>query len=232
MIAPSRDSHRESPITIRKYTNRRLYNMADSRYVTLTDLTEMVKRGVEFQVEDSKSGEDITRTVLTQIILEQESKGHHLLPISFLRQLIGYYGDSMQWLVPQFLDSSFTAFTRNQEQIRGYLRRAAKGWFDFGDLQRLGAHQMMVIEQVLAGGAHPPSANEPASPADPPQESPQPPANPLSRSPDSDSPTQRNDDSGKAQRSELETLKARLEVLERELAKASAVPSSTDSATK
>src|SRR5689334_7902608 len=97
----------EGPVTIKKYANRRLYNTGTSTYVTLEDLATMVKNGEEFAVYDAKSGEDITRSVLTQIIVEQESKeGQNLLPIKFLRQLIGFYGDSMQKFVPSYLEVS------------------------------------------------------------------------------------------------------------------------------
>ena len=91
-------------ITIKKYANRRLYNTAESSYVTLDDLATMVQKGVEFTVHDAKTGDDITRAVLTQIIVEQEAKGNNLLPTGFLRQLISYYGDNLQGLVPQYLD--------------------------------------------------------------------------------------------------------------------------------
>ena len=93
-------------VVIKKYANRRLYNTATSTYVTLEDLSEMVKKGTDFVVFDAKSGEDITRSVLTQIIFEEESKGQNLLPINFLRQLIRFYGDSMQAFVPGFLEFS------------------------------------------------------------------------------------------------------------------------------
>src|SRR3954451_22764499 len=99
-----------APITIKKYANRRLYNTATSSYVTLDDLAKMVKQGGEFVVYDAKTGEDITRSVLTQIIMEEEQKGTNLLPISFLRQLISFYGDQMQWLVPRYLEHSMKSF--------------------------------------------------------------------------------------------------------------------------
>jgi polyhydroxyalkanoate synthesis repressor PhaR len=115
----------EGQIVIKKYANRRLYNTGTSTYVTLDDLAEMVKRGEEFNVQDAKSGEDITHSVLTQIIFEQESKtGNTLLPISFLRQLIGYYGDQMQMVVPSFLEHSMKAFTEQQVQMREQINRA------------------------------------------------------------------------------------------------------------
>jgi polyhydroxyalkanoate synthesis repressor PhaR len=108
----------EEPITIKKYANRRLYNTATSSYVTLDHLCAMVKEGTDFQVMDAKTGEDITRSVLTQIIFEEESKGHNLLPIQFLRQLIQYYGDSMQSFLPSYLEMSLENFKRNQDQIQ------------------------------------------------------------------------------------------------------------------
>src|SRR6188508_1809766 len=102
----------EGPITIKKYANRRLYNTGTSTYVTLEDLAQMVKKGEDFVVYDAKTGEDITRSVLAQIIFEQEGKeGQSLMPIAFLRQLIRFYGDSMQMLVPRYLEQSMTSFT-------------------------------------------------------------------------------------------------------------------------
>lgn len=110
---------------IKKYANRRLYNTGTSTYVTLEDLAKMVKKGEDFTVQDAKSGDDITHSVLTQIIFEQESKtGNTLLPISFLRQLISYYGDQMQVVVPTFLEHSMQAFTDQQVQMREQMTRA------------------------------------------------------------------------------------------------------------
>src|SRR6478672_4785834 len=107
----------KEPITIKKYANRRLYNTGTSTYVTLEDLAAMVKTGEDFVVYDAKTGEDITRSVLTQIIFEQENKeGQNLLPITFLRQLIRFYGDSMQMLVPRYLEVSIDSLTREQEK--------------------------------------------------------------------------------------------------------------------
>src|SRR5688572_11334103 len=102
----------QEPVTIKKYANRRLYNTGTSTYVTLEDLAVMVKDGEDFVVYDAKSGEDITRSVLTQIIFEQENKGQNLLPINFLRQVIRFYGDSMQMLLPRYLDVSIDSFTK------------------------------------------------------------------------------------------------------------------------
>jgi polyhydroxyalkanoate synthesis repressor PhaR len=109
----------KEPITIKKYANRRLYNTDTSSYVTLDDLAEMVKKGEDFQVFDAKSNEEITRSILSQIIFEQENKeGQSLLPVNFLRQIIKYYGDQMQLVVPSFLDMSMQNFKLEQDKIR------------------------------------------------------------------------------------------------------------------
>jgi len=105
-------------VVIKKYANRRLYNTASSSYVTLEHLAAMVKQGVDFVVYDAKTNEDITRTVLTQIIFEEESQGQSLLPIQFLRQLIGFYGNSMQAFLPSYLELSLSSFAQQQEQLR------------------------------------------------------------------------------------------------------------------
>ena len=105
-------------VVIKKYANRRLYNTASSSYVTLEHLSEMVKQGVDFVVYDAKTNEDITRTVLTQIIFEEESQGQSLLPIQFLRQLIGFYGNSMQAFLPSYLELSLSSFAQQQERLR------------------------------------------------------------------------------------------------------------------
>jgi len=114
----------EAPTTIKKYANRRLYNTGTSTYVTLEDLADMVKSGEDFTVVDAKSGEDITRSVLTQIIFEQENKGQNLLPITFLRQLIRFYGDSIQNLIPTYLDFSIDSLVRDQDKLRGQMTNA------------------------------------------------------------------------------------------------------------
>jgi polyhydroxyalkanoate synthesis repressor PhaR len=108
-------------VIIKKYANRRLYNTATSAYVTLEDLADMVKQGVDFIVHDAKTGEEITRSVLTQIIFEQESKGQNLLPIKFLRQLIRFYGDQIQALIPSYLEMSIEQLAREQQRFRDQL---------------------------------------------------------------------------------------------------------------
>ena len=108
----------DEPVIIKKYANRRLYNTASSSYVTLEHLSEMVKQNIDFVVYDAKTNDDITRSVLTQIIFEEESQGLSLLPIQFLRQLIGFYGNSMQAFLPSYLELSLASFTQQQERMR------------------------------------------------------------------------------------------------------------------
>ena len=127
-------SKSEEPIIIKKYANRRLYNTGTSSYVTLEDLATMVKAGEDFVVYDAKTGDDITRSVLAQIIFEQENKeGQSLLPIAFLRQLIRFYGDSMQMMVPRYLEVSIDTLTREQEKFRTQMAQAF-GVGTFGSL--------------------------------------------------------------------------------------------------
>jgi polyhydroxyalkanoate synthesis repressor PhaR len=115
------DQPAAEPVIIKKYANRRLYNTATSAYVTLEDLADMVKKGADFTVHDAKTGEDITRSVLTQIIFEEENKGPNLLPIKFLRQLIRFYGDQLQAFVPSYLEMSLEQLTRQQQHLRDQL---------------------------------------------------------------------------------------------------------------
>ena len=117
-------AEQKEPIVIKKYANRRLYNTGTSTYVTLEDLAAMVKGGADFVVTDAKTGDDITRSVLTQIIFEQEGKGQNLLPIAFLRQLIQFYGDSLQGLVPSYLEMSMQSFAKEQERLRQQVAEA------------------------------------------------------------------------------------------------------------
>lgn len=117
-IVPKDEEPQTDPVVIKKYANRRLYNTDTSSYVTLDDLAEMVRAERDFTVHDAKSGEDLTHAVLTQIIVEQESKGQNLLPIGFLRQLIRFYGDSIEQLVPSYLEFSLDSLTREQDRYR------------------------------------------------------------------------------------------------------------------
>jgi polyhydroxyalkanoate synthesis repressor PhaR len=118
---PAETATAKDTVVIKKYANRRLYNTATSTYVTLDDLAQMVKKGTDFSVCDAKTGEDITKSVLTQIIFEEESKGQSLLPINFLRQLIRFYGDSLQGLIPGYLEMSLGNLAKEQEHLRKQL---------------------------------------------------------------------------------------------------------------
>jgi polyhydroxyalkanoate synthesis repressor PhaR len=139
----------EEPITIKKYANRRLYNTGTSSYVTLEDLAAMVKKGEDFVVYDAKTGEEITRSVLTQIIFEQENKeGQNLLPITFLRQLIRFYGDSMQMLVPRYLEVSINSLTKEQEKLRDQMAQAF-GVGSFGTLEEQVRRNMEMFERAM-----------------------------------------------------------------------------------
>jgi len=161
-------------ITIKKYANRRLYNTATSSYVTLDHLCQMVKDGVEFVVYDAKTGDDITRAVLTQIIVEEEAKGQNLLPIGFLRQLISFYGDNLQMVVPSYLESSMSAFAQNQERMRSYMQEAFGGMYPFGSIEDMTKRNLAMLEQAMtmfsppgAGGDAPKDAAKPAVDAEP-----------------------------------------------------------------
>ena len=132
-------------VVIKKYANRRLYNTARSSYVTLDDLAGMVRAGEDFVVYDAKSGEDITRSVLTQIIFEEEQKGHNMLPQGFLRQLIRLYGDALQTVVPGYLEASMDTFSKNQERMREAFR-ANPALANFETMTR---QNMELFEQAL-----------------------------------------------------------------------------------
>ena len=163
----------KEPTVIKKYANRRLYNTGTSTYVTLEDLAEMVKAGEDFVVFDAKSSDDITRSVLTQIIFEQEGKGQNLLPITFLRQLIRFYGDSIQNLVPTYLDFSIESLVREQEKFRNQMTSAfGPGAFTPSSLSDQVRRNTEMFEQAMrlflpfgggVAGARPPGS--PASPA-------------------------------------------------------------------
>ncbi len=137
-----------APVVIKKYANRRLYNTSTSMYVTLDHLSQMVKDKTDFVVYDAKTGDDITRSVLTQIIFEEEGKGQNLLPISFLRQLIGFYGDNLQGLVPQYLEMSMQSFAKNQEQMRKAMQ-GAFGFNPFAQMEQQTRQSMAMFEQAM-----------------------------------------------------------------------------------
>lgn len=140
----------KAPVTIKKYANRRLYNTATSSYVTLDHLCQMVKDGVDFVVYDAKSGDDITRSVLTQIIVEEEAKGQNLLPIGFLRQLISFYGDNMQqMLLPRYLDVSMKSFAENRDKMRHYMEDTFGSVFPFNGLEEMNKQNIAMFERAM-----------------------------------------------------------------------------------
>jgi polyhydroxyalkanoate synthesis repressor PhaR len=138
----------EDVVIIKKYANRRLYDTESSSYITLERLAEMVRQKRQFKVVDAKSGEDITRSVLAQIIMDEESRGAEMLPVNFLRQLIGMYGGQMQGMVPQYLEASLDALQRNQSQFR----EAVAGAFAANPFAEM-ARRNMEMFQSAAGGA-------------------------------------------------------------------------------
>lgn len=148
-MAEAENAGKPDPVTIKKYANRRLYNTATSSYVTLDHLCKMVQEGIDFVVYDAKTGNDITRPVLTQIIVEEESKGQNLLPITFLRQLIGFYGDNMQWMVPRYLEHMMTVFSTNQDRMRQTMQETFGGMFPFGNIEEMGKQNMVLFENAV-----------------------------------------------------------------------------------
>ncbi len=137
------------PIVIKKYANRRLYNTARSSYVTLEHLAEMVRNGQDFVVNDAKSGDDITRAVLAQIIFEEEAKGQTMLPANFLRQLIRLYGDTLQGFVPGYLDASMETFSRNQEKMRDQVQKAFEANPALANFEALARSNMEWFENAM-----------------------------------------------------------------------------------
>ncbi len=140
----------DEPTVIKKYANRRLYDTGRSSYVTLEDLCEMVKEGHDFVVYDAKSGEDLTRSVLTQIIVDQEStSGQNLLPIGFLRQLIGFYGDNVGTLIPNYLEHTIQTFAKNQSELRSQINKSIEGMFPVPNLEEINKQNMAMFENAM-----------------------------------------------------------------------------------
>lgn len=153
-MARTRPDPEDDVVVIKKYANRRLYNTQSSSYVTLDHLAQMVREGTDFEVRDARTGDDITRSVLAQIIFDEENKGQHLLPIQFLRQLIRFYGDSLQAFLPSYLEMSMENFTKNQENMRqkfadvftGRLPFKEMGVKEFDELTR---QNLQMFEQAM-----------------------------------------------------------------------------------
>ena len=149
MPAGAPEAPAKPPVVVKKYANRRLYNTESSSYITLDNLASMVREGRDFIVYDAKSGEDITRSVLTQIIVEEESKGSALLPTAFLRNLIGFYGDSMQGVLPRYLEQSMANFTQQQQQVRQAMQQTVGNLFPF-DIEQVSRQNMAMMERAMS----------------------------------------------------------------------------------
>src|SRR6185437_15899363 len=145
-IHPEAPESSEPPVVVKKYANRRLYNTESSSYITLDNLAEMVRAGRDFVVYDAKTGEDITRGVLTQIIVEEEGKGRAMLPTSFLRQLISFYGDSLQTLVPRYLEQTMSNFARQQQQMRSAMQQTMGSFLPF-NMEEVGRQNIAMMER-------------------------------------------------------------------------------------
>ena len=151
-------------IIIKKYANRRLYNTQSSSYITLEDLARMVRTGVDFQVLDAKTGADITHSILTQIIMEEEANGEHMLPVSFLRQLIGMYGNSMQAMMPPYLEAVMANFTSNQSALQDAFK-SSMGADAFAKMAERNMAMFQAAASAFMPGAQVPSA--PSAPTEP-----------------------------------------------------------------
>ena len=175
-MAQNKKSTSDDAVVIKKYANRRLYNTSKSCYVTLDDLAQMVRDGEDFVVRDAKTEDDITRSVLAQIIFDEEAKGQNMLPTNFLRQLIRLYGDTLQGFVPSYLEASMETFTKNQEQIREQVSTAFSGNPALGNFEAMARSNMEWFENAMkmfspfgpAGTTEPArKADEKATPARP-----------------------------------------------------------------
>ncbi len=143
------DTPQRPPVVVKKYANRRLYNTESSSYITLENLAGMIRIGRDFVVYDAKSGEDITRGVLTQIIVEEESKGRAMLPTAFLRQIISFYGDSLQQFVPTYLEQAMSSFALQQEQMRSAVQQTVGTFFPV-NMQEVGWQNMAMMERAMS----------------------------------------------------------------------------------
>lgn len=143
------DTPSSPPVVVKKYANRRLYNTETSSYITLENLADMIRAGRDFVVYDAKSGDDITRGVLTQIIVEEESKGSAMLPTGFLRQLIGFYGGNLQGVVPRYLEHSMSSFARQQQQVRAMMERTFSPFLPTG-MEEMNRQNMALFERAIS----------------------------------------------------------------------------------
>jgi polyhydroxyalkanoate synthesis repressor PhaR len=232
VIGESTQAVTSTPVVVKKYANRRLYNTESSSYITLDNLAELIRQGRDFVVYDAKSGEDITRGVLTQIIVEEEGKGRNLLPIAFLRQLIGFYGDQMQGLVPRYLEQSMAAFAEQQKQLRAAMQKTMGTLFPFGNstMEEVSRQNIAMMERAFSLFTpfyRPMDAAEPspgATGGD--QSAPEPSAEragspgPLPAGLPEPNPAGEQDDRARADAQEIAALRAELMDLRRKLAEA------------
>jgi polyhydroxyalkanoate synthesis repressor PhaR len=151
MARKAQNHDTDGPVIIKKYANRRLYNTQTSKYITLDFLAELIRKDIEFQVLDAKSGEDITHNVLTQIIIEEENGGNSMLPISFLRQIISLYGDSMQGMVPQFLEGAMDNFRKNQKNFQSAIEDVITAG-PFGEIAKQNLQFMRAARDAFVPG--------------------------------------------------------------------------------
>jgi polyhydroxyalkanoate synthesis repressor PhaR len=189
------------PVVVKKYANRRLYNTESSSYITLDNLAEMVRTGRDFVVYDAKTGEDITRSVLTQIIVEEEGKGRAMLPTGFLRQLIGFYGNSMQGLVPNYLEKAMDAFAEQQEKVRVTVQETVGNLFP--GIEEVSRQNLALMERAMGMFA------------------------PFYRAPDAPAPTQEHPEGNADPEREIAVLRAEVERLRQALTEAQAQISTT-----
>lgn len=141
---------KQNTVVIKKYANRRLYDTETSAYITLEDMCERVKAGRDFVVVDAKTGQDLTRQVLTQIILERELKGHQLLPVEFLRSVIGFYDDKMQSVLQNYLDASMKAFMTNQDKMRSVMGKSQTGFAPFNQFEEMTRQNVAFFEKAFS----------------------------------------------------------------------------------
>ncbi len=211
------------PVIIKKYANRRLYNTDSSSYVTLDDLAQMVRDEQDFVVIDAKTGEDITRTVLTQIIVEQETRGQNLLPVGFLRQLIRFYGNSIEKLVPSFLELSLETLVREQDRFSKQFA-GSFGQTAFDALQEQARRNMAMFEQAVSmftpfsTGAEPPGTGQ-AAPNGPASATSAPPPNGKGKTKTKKPKANAADDAPSADAATIAELKAQLSAMQTQLDK-------------
>ena len=210
----------QAPVVVKKYANRRLYNTETSSYITLENLADMIRAGRDFVVYDAKSSEDITRGVLTQIIVEEESKGTSMLPTPFLRQLIGFYGDSLQGVVPRYLETAMSSFARQQQQLRQVVTQTFSPFIP-PSVEEMSRQNLAMIEKAMGMFNPFHRGTEPAAPAQsqPAQSAPR---QALTQEESAEAAPNTHQLAFDAQTAELETMRLEVESLRHQLALAHA----------